>query len=137
VLTAPIDDRGRSALDLGVFRGRWDVAEHTFRPPFFHRNSAIEFNGVIASTDPRWPPGTATWTPYLTPHGISTESYESAITAPPRVAEPPVRIADASLWIQFESAYAMKILPWMIDHEARVKEHLAGFGVYRPGARVS
>jgi len=137
VLTSPIDGHGRNALDVAVFRGRWDVAEHTFRPPYFHRNAAVEFNGVIASPPgSRWQPGAFTFTPYLTPHGISSRGYAQAVTAPDADAERPERMPDDSLWIQLESAYRMKVMPWMLDHPARDLEHLASFSDFRPVARV-
>ena len=135
VLTSPIDDRGRSAMDLGVFRGRWDVTEHTFRPPFFHRNAAIEFNGVLSSpADNRWKAGAFTFTPYLTPHAISARNYEDTVTA---LDEHPERIPDDSLWIQLESAYLLKVMPWMLEHPARDREHLAAFTDYHPHAQVT
>jgi homogentisate 1,2-dioxygenase len=137
VLTAPIDGRGRSALDLAVFRGRWEVSEHTFRPPFFHRNSAVELNGVIASPpDSRWRPGMFTFSPYLAPHAISAAGYAATATAPDADAERPHRLPDESLWIQFESAYALRVMPWMLDHPARNRDHLAAFADFRPGATV-
>ncbi len=137
VLTAPIDDRGRSAFDLAVFRGRLDVTEHTFRPAFFHRNAASELNGVIASPpSSRWRPGMFTFTPLLAPHAVSTTTYADAVTAADADADQPQRVPDDSLWIQFESAYALKVMPWMLDHPARNPDHLAAFGDYRPHAHV-
>ena len=137
VVTAPLDDHGRSAFDVAVFRGRWDVSEHTFRPPFFHRNAAVEFNAVIASpADNPWRPGVFTFTPYLTPHAISAANYTATVTASDEAAERPQRLSDDSLWIQFESAYAMRVMPWMIDHPARNHEHLAAFAAFRPVATV-
>ena len=135
VLTSPFDTHGRNAIDVAVFRGRWDVAEGTFRPPFFHRNAAIEFNGVVkntTSTGP-WQPGAFTYTPYLSPHGISTRGYAEELG---RTDEAPVRLSDDSLWIQFESTYPMKVMPWMLDHPARDEAYLDGFGTYAPGASL-
>ena len=137
VLTSPIDPRGKNALDVAVFRGRWDVSEHTFRPPFFHRNSASEFNGVIASPHgSRWSPGTFTYSPYLTPHAISARGYEHTVTMSDEAADRPERLPDDSLWIQFESAYVWRVMPWMLAHPARDAEHLRGFADYRPHANV-
>jgi homogentisate 1,2-dioxygenase len=136
VLTCPIDALGRSAMDFGVFRGRWDVAEHTFRPPFFHRNGAIEFNGVISSHEAHWPAGTFTFTPFLTPHAISARGYDHTVTPPDAVAEPPERIPDESLWMQIESTYVFKVMPWMLEHPSRDRAHLARFADFRPAARV-
>ena len=48
VLNCPLDARlGSSALDFVCFRGRWDVAENTFRPPYYHRNVASEFSAIL------------------------------------------------------------------------------------------
>lgn len=33
-----------------VFPPRWTVADHTFRPPYFHRNVMTEFMGLINGT---------------------------------------------------------------------------------------
>ena len=33
--------------DFVVFPPRWTVAEHTFRPPYYHRNTMSEFMGLI------------------------------------------------------------------------------------------
>jgi len=38
VLTAPTDTPGTANCDFVIFPPRWMVAEHTFRPPWFHRN---------------------------------------------------------------------------------------------------
>src|SRR5690606_39312819 len=117
VLNCPMDTHGRSALDLAVFVGRWDVTEHTFRPPFFHRNSAIEFNGVVSNnvSGGPWQAGAFSFTPYLLPHSISADSYARAIEAD----DTPVRSSDDSGWIQFESTYLLSVMPWMVDHPKR------------------
>ena len=39
VLTCPSDEPGTAIADFVVFPPRWMPAEHTFRPPWFHRNS--------------------------------------------------------------------------------------------------
>ena len=47
VLTAPSDTPGTANMDFAIFPPRWLVAEHTFRPPWFHRNVASEFMGLV------------------------------------------------------------------------------------------
>jgi homogentisate 1,2-dioxygenase len=47
VLTAPSEIPGTANLDFVIFPPRWLVAEHTFRPPWFHRNFMNEFMGLI------------------------------------------------------------------------------------------
>ncbi len=132
VLTCPADTHGRNALDLAVFRGRWDVTEGTFRPPFFHRNSAIEFNGVVKMPQHTGlrQPGTFTYTPYLTPHGITSSGVVNELA---RTEGRPHRMSDASLWIQFESTYPFRVMPWMLDHPDRDDTYLEGFAGYPDG----
>ena len=38
VLTAPSLEEGTAVVDLAIFPPRWSVHEHTFRPPYYHRN---------------------------------------------------------------------------------------------------
>ncbi len=47
VLTSPSDTEGVANVDFAIFPPRWMVAEHTFRPPYFHRNCMSEFMGLI------------------------------------------------------------------------------------------
>ena len=48
VLTCQSDDPGQAVCDFVIFPPRWLVAEHTFRPPYFHRNTMSEFMGNLA-----------------------------------------------------------------------------------------
>jgi homogentisate 1,2-dioxygenase len=50
VLTSPSDIVGTANVDFVIFPPRWMVAEHTFRPPWFHRNSMSEYMGLIHGT---------------------------------------------------------------------------------------
>src|SRR3982751_2636255 len=47
VLTSASDTPGVANIDFAIFPPRWLVAENTFRPPWFHRNIASEFMGLI------------------------------------------------------------------------------------------
>ena len=47
VLTAPSEVPGTANCDFVIFPPRWLVAEHTFRPPWFHRNVMNEFMGLV------------------------------------------------------------------------------------------
>ena len=47
VLTSPSDTAGTANADFVIFPPRWMVAEHTFRPPWFHRNLMSEYMGLI------------------------------------------------------------------------------------------
>ena len=47
VLQSPSDTPGVDTIDFVIFPPRWLAMEDTFRPPWFHRNIASEFMGLI------------------------------------------------------------------------------------------
>jgi len=47
VLTSPSPTPGVANCDFVIFPPRWTVAEHTFRPPWFHRNVMSELMGLV------------------------------------------------------------------------------------------
>tara|TARA_A100000171_G_C2133853_1_gene148595 strand:+ start:1452 stop:2804 length:1353 start_codon:yes stop_codon:yes gene_type:complete len=47
VLQSPSYAPGVDDIDFVIFPPRWLVAENTFRPPWFHRNVASEFMGLV------------------------------------------------------------------------------------------
>lgn len=47
VLTSPSHQVGIANIDFVIFPPRWIVAEHTFRPPYYHRNIMSEYMGLI------------------------------------------------------------------------------------------
>ncbi len=60
---------GGVTADFVVFPPRWTVAEHSFRPPYFHRNVMSEFMGLIRGTyeakqDGFLPGGAHAWHPW-------------------------------------------------------------------------
>lgn len=114
VLTAPLDEHGRAICDFVVFPGRWDVLEHSFRPPFMHRNAASEVNGVVrvTSTENGYEPGCTFVSPLLTSHGVSTATYDAIFGMSDEAAEGPRRLSDESLWIMFESALPFRSTAW-------------------------
>jgi homogentisate 1,2-dioxygenase len=129
VLTAPLDDHGRALCDFVCFRGRWDVIEHSFRPPFAHRNAASEVNGIVrvASVDDGYVPGCTFLTPLLTSHGVATSTYEAIFGLTEDAAEKPRRLSDDSLWIMFESALPFRLTAWAEETPLRDTAFLAMF----------
>lgn len=79
VLTAP------GNVDFAIFPPRWLVAEHTFRPPWFHRNIMNEFMGLVSGEyDAKaegFLPGGASLHNCMSGHGPDAETYERAIAA--------------------------------------------------------
>ena len=110
VLTCPVDRAtGASALDFVCFRSRYDAATGTFRPPFFHRNHASEFNAVLQlPVDAEYGvmhQGCHWMTPCMTAHGISAQSYKGFAFSPPD--DKPTIISKGQIWIMFESIYPL------------------------------
>jgi homogentisate 1,2-dioxygenase len=83
VLTAPSPIPGTANADFIVFPPRWLVAEHTFRPPAFHRNVSSEFmtliRGVYHGKTGGFAPGGFSLHNCMTGHGPDATSYERAI----------------------------------------------------------
>ena len=104
VLTAPSDLGGTANVDFVVFAPRWRVAEHTFRPPWFHRNVMNEYMGLISgSYDSKaegFVPGGSSLHNSMAGHGPDVTTYERAVSTPLA----PQKIAD-SLAFMFESRY--------------------------------
>ncbi|MFT7519983.1 MAG: homogentisate 1,2-dioxygenase, partial [Kiritimatiellia bacterium] len=134
VLTSPHDNHGRNAVDLAVFKGRWDTTEHSFRPPFLHRNSAIEFNAVIKTRTTSGPyrQGAFTYTPYLSPHGVSAGGYARAVGGPDEQADQPRRSSDDEMWIQLESTYSLRVMPWFTNASNRDLAYAEQFTGFTP-----
>ncbi|HEX7340364.1 MAG TPA: homogentisate 1,2-dioxygenase [Rhodanobacteraceae bacterium] len=86
VLSSPSAIPGTANMDFAIFPPRWLVAEHTFRPPWFHRNVASEFMGLIhgeydakAATAGGFVPGGASLHNCMTGHGTDAASYAKAL----------------------------------------------------------
>jgi homogentisate 1,2-dioxygenase len=85
VLTSASDTPGTANMDFAIFPPRWLVAQHTFRPPWFHRNVASEFMGLIAGVyDAKaegFLPGGASLHNCMSAHGPDAATFEKASTA--------------------------------------------------------
>jgi homogentisate 1,2-dioxygenase len=109
VLTSPSGVApGTANCDFVIFPPRWLVAEDTFRPPWFHRNTMSEFMGLVHGRyDARstgFQPGGASLHNGFVPHGPDTEAFERATAATLQ----PQRL-DGTLAFMFESR--MRFLP--------------------------
>ncbi|MBS0570339.1 MAG: homogentisate 1,2-dioxygenase [Proteobacteria bacterium] len=103
VLHSPSDTPGTSNIDFAIFPPRWLAAEGTFRPPWFHRNIASEFMGLIhgaydAKAD-GFVPGGASLHNSFSGHGPDAATFEKASTANTTV---PDHIVD-TMAIMFET----------------------------------
>jgi len=82
VLTSPTETPGVGNLDFVIFPPRWLVAQETFRPPWFHRNIASEFMGLIHGVyDGKaegFEPGGCSIHNSMTGHGPDAETFAKA-----------------------------------------------------------
>jgi homogentisate 1,2-dioxygenase len=85
VLQSISDTPGVDNLDFVIFPPRWLAMENTFRPPWFHRNIASEFMGLIAGVyDAKaggFAPGGASLHNCMTGHGPDATTFEKAVQA--------------------------------------------------------
>ena len=85
VLHSPSDTPGTSNLDFAIFPPRWLVAQHTFRPPWFHRNIASEFMGLVhGAYDAKaegFVPGGCSLHNCMTGHGPDAATFDKASNA--------------------------------------------------------
>jgi len=85
VLQSPSDTPGVDSIDFVIFGPRWLAAADTFRPPWFHRNIASEFMGLIAGVyDAKaegFAPGGASLHNCMSGHGPDAETFERATVA--------------------------------------------------------
>src|SRR5208283_407080 len=85
VLTSPSDTPGTANLDFVIFPPRWMVAEHSFRPPWFHRNVMSEFMGLIHGVyDAKaegFLPGGSSLHNCMAGHGPDAATFEQATSA--------------------------------------------------------
>ncbi|KAG8235140.1 hypothetical protein J437_LFUL012337 [Ladona fulva] len=108
VLTCPSTKPGVAIADFVIFPPRWSVQEHTFRPPYYHRNCMSEFMGLIKGNyeakEEGFLPGGASLHSMMTPHGPDAQCFEDATKA----KLVPVRVADNTQ--DLETSLLLKIL---------------------------
>jgi homogentisate 1,2-dioxygenase len=82
VLTSPSEVAGTANVDFVIFPPRWMVAEHTFRPPYFHRNVMSEYMGLIFGVydakSEGFVPGGASLHNCMSGHGPDAPTFEEA-----------------------------------------------------------
>jgi homogentisate 1,2-dioxygenase len=114
VLTSPSETPGTANADFVIFPPRWMVAEHTFRPPWFHRNIMSEFMGLITGAyDAKadgFAPGGASLHNCMNGHGPDKASYDTAVAADLK----PHKI-DGTMAFMFESRLSLIPTMWSME----------------------
>jgi len=108
VLTAPSGEAGTANVDFVIFPERWLVAEHSFRPPWYHMNVMSEFMGLIhgrydAKAEGFLPGGMSLHNCML-PHGPDVDAYSKGTSADLK----PVKLTDTMAFM-FETRYAQQL----------------------------
>jgi len=95
LLHSPSDTPGTSNIDFVVFPPRWLAMQNTFRPPWFHRNVANEFMGLVAGVydakSTGFVPGGASLHNCMSGHGPDAATFDKATAADTSV---PVHVTD-------------------------------------------
>jgi homogentisate 1,2-dioxygenase len=124
VLTAPGDLPGVANVDFVLFPPRWQVAEHTFRPPWFHRNVMSEFMGLISgSYDAKtegFRPGGMSLHNCMSAHGPDRATWETASEAAlaPQKSEGGLAFMFESRWAIRPTAFALSSPHLQRDYDA-------------------
>ena len=117
VLTAPSDTPGTANCDFVIFPPRWMVAEHTFRPPWYHRNVMSEFMGLVHGQYDAKPegfkPGGCSLHNAMVPHGPDVEAFDKASHAPlaPHKLDHTLAFMFESRWRFLPTEFALKVAP--------------------------
>ena len=114
VLTSPSEIHGTANCDFVIFPPRWMVAEHTFRPPWFHRNVMSELMGLITGAyDAKaegFRPGGVSLHNCMNAHGPDKATFEKASAAELK----PDKI-DNTLAFMFESRWVFRPTAWAMQ----------------------
>ncbi|KAG9237055.1 homogentisate 1,2-dioxygenase [Amylocarpus encephaloides] len=130
VLTAKSRDPTAPLADFLIFSPRWDVASHTYRPPYYHRNVASELMGLIygeyGGRSDSFQPGSVSFECGNVPHGVAYEQFKMASENPP----PEMQISKGAIAFMFESCRPFTITEyaWTSDkkheHEPKMWDDL-------------
>lgn len=125
-LTSPLHHVTGGNCDFMIVPPRWMVAENTFRPPGFHRNTVAEIGGLVygrlehkAEADGG---GSVSLSNNFTPHGPDVKTVEMHR----EIALAPQKIEDTLFFI-FESRFPMGMTQVAVDMPERKRDFTAGW----------
>jgi homogentisate 1,2-dioxygenase len=124
VLTAPSAVPGTANVDFVIFPPRWMVAEHTFRPPYFHRNVMSEYMGLIKGVyDAKatgFVPGGGSLHNCMSPHGPDATTFARASEG-----ELKPHYIDATLAFMFESSLVFRPTAFAVNSPTLQKDYVS------------
>ena len=114
ILTSPSDLQGTANCDFVIFPDRWLVAENTFRPPWYHRNTMSEYMGLIYGAydakEEGFIPGGGSLHNQMSAHGPDLDAFEKASKAELK----PQKLL-GTLAFMFESRYIIRPTKFAMD----------------------
>jgi homogentisate 1,2-dioxygenase len=123
VLTAPSETLGTANVDFVIFPERWQVAENTFRPPWYHRNLMSEFMGLIYGVYDAKPegflPGGISLHNCMLPHGPDELAFEHASNSELK----PVKLTDTMAFM-FETRFPQRVTKYAAELEQLQDDYL-------------
>jgi homogentisate 1,2-dioxygenase len=123
VLTSSSGEEGTANVDFIIFPERWAVAEHTFRPPWYHRNIMSEFMGLVYGQYDAKPqgfvPGGISLHNCMLPHGPDSDAFEAASNA-----ELKPKKLENTLAFMFETRYPQHLTPFAATTTALQRDYL-------------
>jgi len=123
VMTSPSETPGTANIDLVIFPERWQVAENTFRPPWYHRNIMSEFMGLVYGVYDAKPegfvPGGMSLHNQMLPHGPDSDAFEHASN----VELKPVKLTN-TLAFMFETRFRQRVTKFAADLPTRQDDYI-------------
>ncbi|MCJ8052262.1 homogentisate 1,2-dioxygenase [Shinella curvata] len=123
VLTAPSGQEGTANIDFVLFRERWLVAEHSFRPPWYHKNIMSELMGNIYGVYDAKPqgfaPGGISLHNCMLPHGPDRDAFEGASNA----ALKPEKL-DETMSFMFETRFPQHLTEFAAKEAPMQQEYI-------------
>jgi homogentisate 1,2-dioxygenase len=124
VLTAPSGEEGTANVDFVIFPERWLVAEHSFRPAWYHMNIMSEFMGLIHGRYDAKPdgflPGGVSLHNCMLPHGPDVAAFNRASTE----ALQPRKLSD-TLAFMFETRFPQHVTKYAMELESLQRDYRA------------
>lgn len=118
VLQSPSTAPGVDVIDFVIFPPRWLAAENTFRPPWFHRNIASEFMGLVhGEYDAKaegFVPGGSSLHNTMSGHGPDAGTFDKASASD---TSKPGKVGDTMAFM-FESCNIMRPTPYALNSPA-------------------
>ncbi len=107
VLTSPSGEAGVANCDFAIFPERWLVAEDTFRPPWYHRNTMSEYMGLVYgqydAKEEGFVPGGGSLHNQMSAHGPDLDAFEKASNSDLK----PQKL-EGTMAFMFESRYIIR-----------------------------